>query len=46
MAPEIFLNKPYDGAPVDIFSAGIVLFLMRTGGPPFLRAVESDGYFL
>ena len=30
MAPEIHLKKPYNGAAVDIFACGIVLFIMIT----------------
>lgn len=35
MAPEILENRPYRGTSVDIFSAGVVLFNMMTGGMPF-----------
>jgi serine/threonine protein kinase len=28
MAPEIHTNKPYSGASVDLFAAGIILFIM------------------
>lgn len=35
MAPEILENRPYNGTSVDIFSAGVVLFNMMTGGMPF-----------
>lgn len=31
MAPEILLNEPYDGKLVDIFAAGIIMFIMATG---------------
>ncbi len=45
MAPEIILRKPYKGASVDIFACGVVLFIMVSGIPPFLRAEKSDNYF-
>jgi len=30
MAPEIHLGKPYKGEHVDLFAAGIILFIMLT----------------
>lgn len=38
MAPEIFIDKEYNGAIVDLFAAGIVLFIMVSGSPPFAKA--------
>jgi len=38
MAPEIFIDKKYNGAVVDLFAAGIVLFIMMSGTPPFAKA--------
>lgn len=38
MAPEIFIDKKYNGATVDLFAAGIVLFIMMAGTPPFAKA--------
>jgi len=38
MAPEIFIDKKYNGAVVDLFAAGIVLFIMLSGTPPFAKA--------
>jgi non-specific serine/threonine protein kinase len=34
-APEILLKKPYDGKKKDIFSLGVLLFLLVTGIKPF-----------
>ena len=34
MAPEVF-NKNYSGKDADLFAAGIILFLLYTGVPPF-----------
>jgi len=50
MAPEIMeLNnggdKHYDGYAADVFSAGVVLFVMVRGIPPFFTASMSDRYF-
>jgi len=45
MAPEIHDEKPYSGAAVDIFAAGMILFIMYSGAPPFTRAIPSDPYY-
>lgn len=50
MAPEILeLNRGaqanYDGFAADIFSAGVVLFVMARGIPPFFKAEMDDRYF-
>jgi serine/threonine protein kinase len=42
MAPEILQGKPYSGSAIDLFSAGIILFIMLTKTPPFYRAYPSD----
>jgi len=43
-APELLLDKPYD-LSCDIFSAGVVLFILLTGYPPFEQAHASDRWF-
>jgi len=43
-APEILLTKNY-GPQVDMFSAGVILFIMVTGYPPFKAAKKEDGWF-
>jgi len=50
MAPEIIqLNNggeaKYDGFAADVFSAGVVLFVMARGIPPFFVAEPDDRYF-
>lgn len=35
MAPEVKRGKEYDGGKVDIYSAGVLLFTLRTGKNPF-----------
>ena len=31
MAPEVVARRPYEGAPVDVWSAGVILFIMLAG---------------
>jgi serine/threonine protein kinase len=38
MAPEIHLRQPYQGRSVDLFAAGIILFIMVAAHPPFTYA--------
>uniref|UniRef100_A0A7S2UW55 non-specific serine/threonine protein kinase n=1 Tax=Fibrocapsa japonica TaxID=94617 RepID=A0A7S2UW55_9STRA len=45
MAPEILGNQRYDGKKADIWSAGVVLFIMMTGHPPFQIALPQDWWF-
>ena len=45
MAPEIILRQTYDGRKADIFSVGVILFILVQGGFPFLSATEEDEYY-
>jgi serine/threonine protein kinase len=45
MAPEILAHRAYDGAKADVWSAGVVLFIMLSGFPPFQIAASSDWWF-
>lgn len=45
MAPEMFLHKGYDGCVADVWSAGVILFIMLAGFPPFQRPANSDWWF-
>lgn len=42
MAPEMFCNEEYDGAKSDIFSVGVLLFVLKTGKIPF--SFDKDNY--
>ena len=44
MAPEV-QTKNYDGRKADIFSCGVILFIMYTASPPFERSVPNDPYY-
>lgn len=45
MAPEILIGAKYYGHMVDIFAAGIILFIMVTQIPPFQMAHPKDGWY-
>lgn len=45
MAPEIHSKAPYIGSSVDLFAAGIILFIFLTGHPPFNHAKATDSYY-
>lgn len=42
LAPEILENKPFDGFASDLYSAGIILFVLLVGMAPFQVAQNSD----
>ncbi len=42
MAPELFARDNYIGQFVDLFSCGVILFLMVVGQPPFEKASDHD----
>lgn len=45
MAPEIHLDAPYQGKQADLFSAGMILFIMVAQHPPFAAAQTHDPYY-
>lgn len=45
MAPELLYHKPYEGRKVDVFAAGVILFVLYSGHPPFNQATEHDPYY-
>ena len=44
-APEMSLNKPYNGIKADIFSLGVILFNLATGKNGFIEANINDPYY-
>lgn len=45
MAPEIKEGKIYNGTKVDVFSLGVILFIMVQGFFPFKEARREDHYY-
>ena len=45
MSPQVIAQDHYLGAPVDIFSLGVILFMMRAGHIPFKLATKDDRWY-
>lgn len=45
MAPEIKEGKTYNGEKVDIFSAGVILFILIRGIFPFKEARKEEFFY-
>jgi len=42
IAPEIIAGNGYEAPPVDMWSCGVILYMMITGDSPFLSAIEIE----
>ena len=45
MAPEIKTGNTYEGRSADLFAAGVVLFMLLSGSPPFSRTDSDDVFY-
>ena len=45
MAPQKFLDVPYNGDKADIFSLGVILFILVTHMDPFPSARDNDLFY-
>lgn len=46
MSPEIFSNRQgFDGFAIDLWAAGVILYIMITGFPPYDQATLADPRF-
>jgi len=45
MAPEVFTRSGYDGCGADVWSCGVILFIMLAGFPPFQKPAMNDWWF-
>ena len=45
MAPEIHLKQPYEGTSVDVFSTGVILFMLVAAHSPFTTAEKTDNLY-
>lgn len=46
MSPEVYNNKAaFDGFAIDLWAAGVILYIMLTGFPPYDQASRTDQRF-
>ncbi|CAN0137605.1 unnamed protein product [Discosporangium mesarthrocarpum] len=43
--PEVVAGRPHNGIKVDVWAAGVVLFIALTGHPPWSVAAPQDWFF-
>ncbi len=44
-SPEMLMKKPYNGVMNDLFSIGVVLFILVSGRAPFMSATPHSGLY-
>jgi len=45
-APELISGKVHDYKLADVFSAGVILFILMTGQMPFMENLKGEKYDL
>lgn len=45
MAPEVLAKQEYRGDQADLFASAVIIFILLSQHPPFLRAEEGDKYY-
>lgn len=45
MAPEIHKSEVYNVKQADLFSLGVILFIIVLGSPPFQKAQPVDAHY-
>ena len=45
MAPEILSRTKYNGEDIDLFAAAVILFILMSGSPPFMKTADRKDDF-